>query len=78
MPAHPSTPKGDHAAEGLHGASPAQEAPDGAPARVYRNVGNGLSENSGQTYNEAHGRTSDPKPKTSPGGYVGSLRSGKR
>jgi hypothetical protein len=77
MPAHSSTPKTDHAAEGLFGASPVQEAPDGAPARVYRNVGKGLSENSGQTYDEAHGRTSDSNPKTSPGGYVGSLRSSK-
>lgn len=56
MPAHPSTPKTDHAAEGLHGASPAQEAPDGAPARSYDNTGNGLSAVSGQNYNTAHGR----------------------
>ena len=42
MLAHPITPKTDHAAEGLFGASPIEEAPDGGTSRV--------------DYNKAHGR----------------------
>lgn len=58
MPARKSRPAQDHTGESLYASSDAHPtlAPDGEPARVYNNQGAGLTEVSGQNYNEAHGR----------------------
>jgi hypothetical protein len=58
MPARKSAPATDHTGLSLFGHSEAEEALDGQPARVYDNQGSGLSEESGENYNEAHGRES--------------------
>lgn len=39
------------------------EAPDGEAPRTYDNRGSGLSEESGENYNEAHGRAADAPTK---------------
>ena len=58
MAARKSRPAQDHTGETLYGSPNAHPAiaPDGEPARVYSNQGSGLTEVSGQNYNEAHGR----------------------
>jgi hypothetical protein len=56
MPAHTSTPTTDHTGESLFGFGTVASEPDGAPAREYDNAGNGLSNATGQSYNEALGR----------------------
>jgi hypothetical protein len=56
MPARSSVPAKDHTGQSLFGLATVDVEPDGAPAREYKNDGDGLSNVSGQNWNEAHGR----------------------